>query len=157
MDAFNSWLTVITNIGIIAGLVFVGLEYRQNSHMVEIGSSANISSQVNDIVDIAIQDPSLVELMGKDVATLTTLESDRLTLMGVRMLMAFDANYRDIVIRHGEDRLASATLLWRSIYHRPRLNYGVPHAWPTFKARVDTPFVTWFETDVVSARPAGQS
>lgn len=35
LDRLNDWLTLIANLGVIAGLVFVGLEIRQNTLVME--------------------------------------------------------------------------------------------------------------------------
>ena len=153
MSQVNDWLSVATNIGIIIGLVFVGLEYRQNSHLVDIEARSNTNSQVNDLIDLVIQDETLVQLMGKNASDLSVAESDRLTLLGTRMLLAFEGIYRDTSERYGTEALAAPTQVWRSIYYR-RLNYGMPHAWSTYKERIHSPFVQWFEANVVN-RPPG--
>ena len=154
VQKLNDWLGVAANIGIIVGLVFVGMEYRNNSALVEIEANSNVENQVNEIIDVVIADPSLIEIMGKEESELSNLESDRLRLLGVRMLMAMSRNYRDIAERETRslDELASVQ---RAIYHRPRLNYGLPYAWRTFKARADSPFVQWFETNVIAIPPNG--
>ncbi len=43
----------------------------------------------------------------------------------------------------------------RAIFYRPRINYGMPHAWETYKARFNSPFVRWFEKNVID-NPTGE-
>ena len=145
----SEWLTVATNVGVIAGLLFLTLEYRQNNELLLVESSANRSSQANELVDLVIQDPTLIELLNKDSSELSRVESDRLTLLGMRLLLVFEAQYDATVAGHG---LSPARLrsIHRAIYRRESLNYGVPHAWPTFKSRGESDFTQWFDANVVS-------
>lgn len=154
MSKLNDWLGVITNIGIVVGLFFVGLEYQNNSALLEIESDSNVGGQINDVIDVVLSDPTLIELMGKEKPTLTTVESDRLRLLGIRMLMGMEANFNDATER-GIGNLENMMQVQRAIYHRPRLNYGLPYAWETYRARVDSPFVQWFEANVIADPPTG--
>ena len=130
----REWLAIATNIGVIAGLFFIALEYRQNNELLLVESSANRSSQTNEIIDLVIQDPTLVDLLNKDSAELSKFESDRLILLGIRLLLVFEAQYEASVMGHGHDE-AHLRSIQRAIFSRKTLNYGGPHAWPTFKAR----------------------
>jgi len=141
------WLTVATNIGVIVGLVFLALEYKQNNDLLLVESSANRSSQVNALVDLVIQDPTLIELMNKDTTELSVVESDRLTILGIRTFLSFEAQYNATVGGHGFDE-AYLRSFHNAIYHRERLNHGLPHAWPTFKARGESDFTRWFEANI---------
>jgi hypothetical protein len=105
------------------------------------------------LIDVVLGDPSLIELMGKEKADLTVAESDRLCLLGVRMLMAMDNNFADATER-GIGNLENLRQVHRAIYHRPRLNYGLPYAWETYRERVDSPYVEWFEANVIPISPA---
>ena len=78
LGKLNDWLGVLTNIGIVVGLVYVALEYEQNSNLIEFEAQANFDSQVNNVIDVVIQDAELVEIMGKERSSLTVVESDRL-------------------------------------------------------------------------------
>ena len=47
VDKFNSWLTLLANVGVLAGIVFLALEIKQNTQMLErqahLERSGNIS------------------------------------------------------------------------------------------------------------------
>ena len=155
LSKLNEALTLIANIGIVVGLVFVGLEFRNNSASLEMESRANVGDKIMDVMDVVLADPTLIEeLMGKEKAELTTVESDRLRLLGIRMLMVMDNNFVDATER-GLGNLESMRQVHRAIYHRPRLNYGLPYAWDTYSDRIDSAFVSWFEANVISDPPAG--
>ncbi len=145
----SEWLTIATNVGVIVGLMFITLEYRQNNELLMVESSANRSSQSNSFVDLVIQDPTLIELMNKDSTELSKVESDRLTLLGIRLLLLFEAQYEATVAGHGFSE-AQLRGIHRAVYRRESLNYGVPYAWLTFKSRGESDFTRWFETQVIN-------
>ena len=149
LGKLNDWLGVLTNIGIVVGLVYVALEYEQNSNLIEFEAQANFDSQVNNVIDVVIQDGELVEIMGKERSSLTVVESDRLRLLGIRMFLALESSYRNTTVGLGGN-LERTQSIQRAIFHRPRLNYGLPLAWPTYKERGLTEFVGWFERNVVA-------
>jgi hypothetical protein len=145
----SEWLTIATNIGVIVGLIFITLEYRQNNELLVVESSANRASQSNSFVDLVIQDPTLIELLNKNSTELSKIESDRLTLLGIRLLLLLEAQYEATVAGHGFPE-AQLRDIHRAIYRRESLNYGVPYAWLTFKSRGETDFTRWFETEVIN-------
>jgi hypothetical protein len=42
----------------------------------------------------------------------------------------------------------------RALWERPRLNYGIPLAWDTFKLRGEPDFVAWMEANVINRGPS---
>ncbi len=147
----SDWVLIATNIGIILSLVFLGLQYRQNTELLAIERTANRTSTINSILDLVIPDPSLIELMGKDRSTLTQVESDRLQLLGVRYLRNLEGRYNLAVATSQPLDVVAAGI--RSIYFRPRLNYGAPYAWEMYKATGETDFTRWFEKEVIGHSP----
>jgi hypothetical protein len=98
-----------------------------------------------------IENPHLIELLGRDPAALTQAERDVLVLLGIRTLAVFEAWHREVVAGLGdEEQLRRAV---RAIWERPRMNYGMPLAWDTFKVRARPDFVAWIEENVVNRKP----
>ena len=138
----GNWLTIATNVGLIVGLVFVGFEYRQNSELIEIESRAARDDTVNQIIEIMIQNPSLIELVGKDRGELTQPEGDRLRMLGMSLLTAHESAF--FVATQGRADMQQVLSLMREVYYRPRMNYGVPYAWATYKSgRSSSKFARW--------------
>jgi len=48
-DNLNLWLSLIANLGVLAGLLFVGYEIRQNTVQLRAESSRSITESVNDL------------------------------------------------------------------------------------------------------------
>jgi hypothetical protein len=76
----NWWLSSITNIGVLCGLVFVGYEVRQNTVQLRAETSQSITESVNALNAGVYSDPELAELLlkgTKDLAALSSVERSR--------------------------------------------------------------------------------
>jgi hypothetical protein len=61
MDRANAWLNLIANIGVIAGIVFVGLELRQNSNAVRSQTRSQISIAYAELLQTQMLDNEFQE------------------------------------------------------------------------------------------------
>ena len=139
-------ITILANVGVIAGILFLGLELRQNNELMEIQWRGQMDSRRYEIVDLVIENPGLVELMGKDAGSLTQDEGDSLRMLGIRMLLNWEEQFRDVVA--GRLDRDEALRGQRAVISRPRLNYGVPIAWETYRERADQAFIDWMGHEV---------
>jgi hypothetical protein len=140
-------IQILANVGVLAGIVMLGLELRQNNEFLGLQIRNNIYERIIGSPDIVLENPYLLELLGKDVATLSETERDALVVLGIRTLAVLETGYRDAVRGFGDEEQLrrGATDLW----NRPRLNYGMPLAWDAFKARASPEFVAWMEENVI--------
>ena len=139
--------SILANIGVIAGIVFLAIELRQNNRLLDLQVRATYSSRANPIAELVIEQQDLMLLMEKEPEALSETERNRLRLLGIRVLLTMEQNFQDIMNGlQTEDQVLRMT---ESIYNRPTLNYGVPLAWETYKFRASPEFVAWFETNVV--------
>lgn len=141
-------LQVLANLGVIAGIVLLTIEVRQNNELLDIQIRANAIGRVQGTADIVLNNPDLIELLGKKQESLTELERDRLVLLGIRSLSTFQNAYEETV--HGTLEEESVRRALQSLWNRPRLNYGMPIAWETFKDRADPAFVVWMQENVLN-------
>ena len=81
LDKSNQLLSLLGNIGVIAGIVFLGIEMRQNSNMMQAQTRAAISEQAQNAIDIASA-PDMLRIFTKNGAgeDLTAEESLRYSL-----------------------------------------------------------------------------
>lgn len=49
-ESWNWWLTLLANVGVLGGLVFVGLEIRQNTSQLRTEASYSITESVNELM-----------------------------------------------------------------------------------------------------------
>lgn len=64
MDKTNQWLTLVANLGVIAGLIFLAIEIRQNT---SIAKASAYRENIQDIAawrELTIVDPELSRLYG---------------------------------------------------------------------------------------------
>jgi hypothetical protein len=141
-------IQILANVGVIAGIVMLAIELRQNNELLDVELRTNANDRVQGTADIVLENPYLLELLGKDPAALAQAERDAVVLLGIRSLTGFESSYRDVVAGVGdEEQLRRAV---RAVWDRPRLNYGVPLAWDTFKDRTRPEFRAWMEANVIN-------
>jgi len=73
-DSVNRWLTLVANIGVLIGLVFVGLEVRNSSNAVIVQTSDSVVNGFNDYNYRIAMDPDIAR-----IAYLGYREPDKLT------------------------------------------------------------------------------
>ena len=76
----NWWLSSITYVGVLFGLVFVGYEIRQNTVQLRAESSQSITESVNALNAGTYSDPELAELLirgTEDLGALSPVERSR--------------------------------------------------------------------------------
>ena len=141
-------IAIFANIGVIAGIVFLAIEIRQNREIMEVQVRANTLEQRRSMGDLLFNQPEVIDLLLKDPSDLSPTEYERVRLLGMQFLLTSEANYFEAV-RSGVDmeRVAQRT---RSVVGRETLNYGAFIAWPVYKETAEPEFVRWFE-GVISA------
>ena len=55
MDNLNKWLTLVANIAVMAGIVFLVIEVRQNSELVRVNSFQTLTTEISDWQRMAAQ------------------------------------------------------------------------------------------------------
>ena len=79
-DRLNWWLTILANLGMLGGLVFVGFEIRQNTSQLRADASHSVTASVNELNAGLYGDPELAELVFRgeaDLGVLTPIERMR--------------------------------------------------------------------------------
>ena len=72
-ESLNWWLTLFANLGVLGGLVFVGLEVRQNTRQLRAEGAYAITESVNSLNAGAYSDPVLEELLLRGTEDLRSL------------------------------------------------------------------------------------
>jgi len=77
MNTLNKWLTLGANFGVIAGLIFLAFQVKQNTLQMRTGTSFSIMQSLNEINLSFYSDSALVDLVNrgeKDFQSLNALE-----------------------------------------------------------------------------------
>jgi hypothetical protein len=140
-------ISILANLGVIAGIVFLAFELRQNNAQLEIISRDQTVSRRFEAVDLVLANPYLIDLLRKNDADLTQQERDRLTALGLRVLLNFEEQYRDVTLgRFDRDEAIKGQ---RAVYHRDWLNYGMPIAWDLYRERASPEFAEWMQEYII--------
>ena len=98
-DLLTRWTAIITNIAVVIGLAFVGLEFRNNTRAVESERIDSLTEGGTEIGQIAIGDAELTEILLRsyeEPESLSKIERDRVQ----HWMVANYANFRRIRRAH---------------------------------------------------------
>jgi hypothetical protein len=140
-------ISILANLGVLVGVVFLVIELRQNSDLLGMEIRSSAQNRIAGVTDLLIENPHILELLRRDPGDLTPTEYDTLVLLGIRSLSNFESAYGDV--RQGLVDEAEFVRRLKAIWNRPNLNYAMPLAWPTFRQRGSPEFVEWMERNVV--------
>jgi hypothetical protein len=75
-DKLNKWLTLAANVGVIAGIVFLAIEIRQNSDAVRAQTRTQLSEQVMELLSVNMNDQEYASVLmrGNNVEELSPVE-----------------------------------------------------------------------------------
>jgi hypothetical protein len=92
----NWWLTLLANLGVLGGLVFVGFEIRQNTSQLRADASHSITASVNEMNAGIYADSTLADLVLRGEQNLDALNALDLETEGIS-----DLNFRfvDHIVR----------------------------------------------------------
>lgn len=137
-------LTVLANVGVIVGIVFLVVELQQNNEVLELQLQSENRARVSEVIELVVENPEYVDLMTKDRSELTASEQNRLSFLGIRMIVNFEELYTDF--RSGRITEEEAIRRVTSIWERD-LDYGVRLAWPFTRSRYGPDFIEWLEAN----------
>jgi len=94
MDKLNRWLTLIANLGVVAGIVFLAVEIRQNTNAVAAQAIMNLNEFGNETARSVSLDENFAKLVTKghqDPDSLTELEVERYVIYVQHLLNVAEA------------------------------------------------------------------
>lgn len=63
LGKLNRWLTLIANVGVIAGIVFLAVEIRQNSAMIRAQTRTQLAEQVTELFSANMNDQEYADVL----------------------------------------------------------------------------------------------
>jgi len=67
-DRLNKWLTLAANIGVIAGIIFLALELRQNSGLMKAQSRTAMSQDVVSLLTLNVGNADYIDAMSRGIS-----------------------------------------------------------------------------------------
>jgi hypothetical protein len=143
-------VTILANLGVIAGIVFLAYEVRQNNELLGIEQRASSFDRQVSTVDVVLNnsETDLLDLLAESVDDMSPKNRNTLMLLGVRMFIVYEQAFQDVQAGLIEEDDAIRAL--RAVYQRPVLNYGLPLAWETYRKRARPDFVEWMEENIIA-------
>ena len=143
-------ISILANVGVIAGLVFLGAQLRQNNDLLGIELRSALMDRQTSMVDVVLSnsDVDLLDLMSQSAEDLSASDRQKLVLLGMRMLIVVELGFEEA--RAGLRNEDDLVRLIRSVYRRPVLNYGAPLAWETYRERAPPEFIEWMEEYILT-------
>ncbi len=93
---------IIANMAVVAGIIFLGIEIRQNTQSLEVNAYQSLVSQVNSFATLVIEKPEL-EMLARSNASLDELsDKQRLEVVG----------YFYFIARHGDLAFGDDLFVW---------------------------------------------
>jgi hypothetical protein len=139
-------ISILANLGVIAGIVFLGVELQQNNELLRIETRNNGMSRLAGNVDIQLDNPYLFELSQKDMDTLTPAERAALITLGIRLLSTYQTAYDDRRQGLSDGEISLRRVVSDSWRNAPAMQL----AWARFSERGDPEFVAWMEEIVIN-------
>ena len=144
---------ILANLGVIAGIVFLGVELRQNNQLLTAEARTTRMEIRREASNRYLENPDLVPLVLKSQRgeALTDEESFLLQSIMFNLLVIFQ--YTFVEIQEGlidEEEVPVTVVGWRGLFHNqyPALR----DFWEMRKLVFRQDFVDWFEENVVNER-----
>ena len=140
INHLNERLTLIANLSVVAGIVFLGLELNQNTGVMKAQAQANLTANRISFA-VRMMDPVNADLVVKARGEDTLTASERLRYNGIQrtLLLSWESEYYQF--QNGLLNEVPATA-WRRLY--VDMN-GMEEYWLSFKSSLTPEFVTFFD------------
>jgi hypothetical protein len=137
-------ITVLANVGVIAGIIFLGFELQQNNALMESEARRNRSAYGEQANLLMASDGELASIILKDYEgeSLSALESFRAQRFWFAALTNMEIGYFDLSI----EELETQMMRWRRFFDR---NPALHVIWADNSNVFNPDFVTWVNEEVL--------
>jgi hypothetical protein len=144
-------INTLANLGVIAGIIFLGFELQQNNTLMASQSRANQTEQVLTLQSEVFLNADLAEIIYKASTgePITGTEKLRLDAMQQKLILGMQFQFEEF-LNGALDRVNVPA--WRAIYRGRNTSFRVPleKAWADLKGALRPEFVEFFEVNVVA-------
>ena len=148
MKSFDlgQFVQTLANVGVIAGIVFLAFELRQNNELMEAEARFNRVTVSREGYNILSTNRELAEIFVKvnNNESLTEVEHYRFAMAHMRYLINMEWIFREMPVDSPERRYAERQLM-SSMSHKLRRQIFLDRA-----DRLDASFVSWVEDNFLS-------
>ena len=145
---------VLANLGVLAGIVFLAIEIRQNTRAQELGAYQDIVGQIAELSQLWVKEPEDVEeifrILQLPPTALSEFESTRAAAFSMLLLRHGDLVYfqyqRGVI---SEERMQSGLTILGNIICTPYV-HGF---WPTARAALDVSYGDFVDARIQACSP----
>ena len=146
-------ISILANVGVIAGIVFLGYELRQNNQLLEAAQRESRSQRLLSLTADLYGSSDLSDILVRARSGEPISEAERLRVHSLQMrsFRGFEAQYREYVAGTTEFLPLE---VFRNVFFRGGL-YGVPMAegWEASKPFFSEDFVQFMEERIIAQGP----
>ena len=144
-------ITILANLGVIAGIVFLAVELRQNNALLQAQSRSDQNDQIISNVEAVYQNTDLATAVAKASLDQELSEAEKMLLYAhdVRRIRAFEAAFWEFQEGAAE---SIDVPLWRAGFRSGVFNRSLLETWEKSKGIFRPDFVEWMEENVVNER-----
>jgi len=157
VEKLNRWLTLIANLGVVGGLVFVGIEVTQNTNILRASMSAEMTTQWITNTTALANDEGLAEIYYQtlvDPDSLTPQAALRINSWSIASLKSGEFAFHQWQAGNLDDTLWEATHeLLESSFQTPTNPWRL--GWPRNKRMFTSDYQTYIDALVATADASG--
>lgn len=144
LDSLNKWLTLAANIGVIAGIIFLGLELQQNNELLEAQTRYNHKETRANNMSAFSNNSELAEIIVKAGSgeTLTPKEQLQLESHWNGTFVSFEWEFYEASM----GRMELPVEGYKLAFTRP----GAMEQWNSIKGVLNQDFVSFIESSVLN-------
>lgn len=146
-------ISIIANIGVIAGILFLAYELRQNNRLMEAGSRTARAERITSVSEMVSATPALAEVLARarNGESLTDSEDLMIYSFYMRRLRGFEAFFSEFQAGTVNGIQADN---WRlNFYADPWTGKSLADSWSRLKLYLNPDFVQWMEENVIEPGP----
>jgi hypothetical protein len=146
-------ISIAANIGVIAGIIFLGLELRQNNQLLQTEAiGALLETRIDRSAELA-RNQGVAALLAKNSRreALTDEEMLRLTQFHIRIFLGFEKTY--FLFQEGlitEEYMRTNLPLMKRAFNERDVSQSPYKTWETFKAVAHPAYIRFIEQCVLS-------
>jgi len=143
----------LANIGVLAGIIFLGLELRQNNQLLQVEAiGALLETRINRSAELA-RNQSVAALLAKNSRSeeLTDEEMIRLTQFHTRVFLGFEKTY--FLFQEGviaEEYMRTNLPLMKRAFNERDVSQSPSQSWEMFKVVAPPAYIRFIEQCVLS-------
>ena len=149
-------ITILANIGVIAGIFFLGIEIQQNTETLEMEMRFNQSERQTEVIEELVRSPHLATAVAKALNEEVLTREEDLILSAFALRVFTSWNWQFDELQRGNIPALNVTEWRRVVYRFTTGGYDYPllaNYWDHAKLALSPGFREWMEENVIQPGP----